>query len=244
MSQNKHLFAIHVPGLQSFDESDSQFVLTDVEIYFRITKILRLKKDECVILFSLQGDSCVTQILLIGSKSITFKIISASKAKVHQKKVCMGLALLKRNYLEDAVYYAAQNGVDEIALLSCEKNKGEYFDEKSLSRLQKIIVSANEQSKNFHPTKIFMPQDLKTFVGARNLTDKIILFDPDGVNIFELPKLTDSQATTFLIGPEAGFSAQEVHWLSESGAVSVGLGESILRAVDVALVASVLAKNL
>ena len=65
-----------------------------------------------------------------------------------------------------------------------------------------------------------------------------VVFQPDGPG--RLSQLELSQPVTLFVGPEGGFSPQELSQMSAAGVVSVRLGDLVLRTETAATVAAAL----
>ena len=115
-------------------------------------------------------------------------------------------------------------------------------------RVHKIMIAACEQAKQYYIPRIFEPIDLTT--AAQSLSAHYIkLFgDPVGANFISTLKgysaLRDMQLAVTL-GPEGGFTDEEIIMLGDNNFKPVTLGTSILRACDAvpALLAIIRAYN-
>ena len=108
------------------------------------------------------------------------------------------LPLLKREALERALYSCVEMGANEIRLVVTKKTTREWGGEKEFARLQRIIISAAEQSKNFSIPLLYQPERFETVIDNSN-SDVCLFADPEGVPIGQVLKNTIS-SITILVG--------------------------------------------
>ncbi|MBU1008062.1 RNA methyltransferase [Candidatus Dependentiae bacterium] len=231
---NKHTFACYQENLTELLgqlREQNLFEFKDPSLWNRLVKILRIKPQEHFILFN----TYIHVELIAHEKMFSEKrtIVGAIFKKIINVPVAPTLTLLlpvlKKEALEYASYVAAQMGVQEIVPVITEKS-GSKITDKEQSRLQKVMISACEQSKNFIPPTLLKAQPLSQAIQQSN--DYKICFDEHG-NHLSLFVDTFKQASnkTFLIalGPEGGFVELEKKSLHTAGFTFYALTPTILR---------------
>jgi len=137
-------------------------------------------------------------------------------------------------------------GVDTITPLLCH-----YSERKVIrtDRLQKIILSAAKQSLSAYLPKLNELTPIKDCILNAGETYKFIAHSSPWTDKRdlrdELKRINGNRQSTadiqpsaiVLIGPEGGFSDEEVHLAMEHGFIPVSLGESRLRTETAAIVA-------
>lgn len=146
----------------------------------------------------------------------------------------LGIALIKWPRFEWMLEKVAEIGIARLTPLCCERSviKVQDWSHKS-ERLQKIITEAARQSLNPIPPELCEPQKIQAFVtqGSRNHCYFAHLGD--------YPRLEDVASgfegeVRFIVGPEGGFSPEEVVYLSDH-ATPFSLGAHVLRAETAAI---------
>jgi 16S rRNA (uracil1498-N3)-methyltransferase len=138
-------------------------------------------------------------------------------------------AIPKGDRLEWMVQKLTEVGVGAITLVDCARSVVRWDAHRAdsqLVRLGRIVRDSAMQSRRLWLPELRGPLPLAVVLGG----DGVVVADPAG------EPLTDTAATTVVIGPEGGFTAGEV-----AGARFVALGDHVLRVETAAIVAAVLA---
>ena len=116
--------------------------------------------------------------------------------------------------------------------------------EKKLSRWRRVAAAAASQARRLAPMEIGGPEELIT---AINAVENVLVLSTEvqGVllgnavsGVVDASRGGPSPAITLVIGPEAGFSPEEINELKSRGAQFVSLGRLVLRTETAALVAA------
>ncbi len=155
---------------------------------------------------------------------------------VHSKrfKITLGVALFKWPRFEWMLEKVTELGVSRIIPLDCERSviKVSDWDKKS-DRLEKIMVEASRQSLNPCPPILEKPQKLTTFLNGISHTNLFFAHLGDYPSLAELRPSLEGDLS-FVIGPEGGFSPNEVELLTQN-ATPISLGPTVLRAETAAI---------
>lgn len=120
---------------------------------------------------------------------------------------------------------AVEIGVDKISFIQTRYSERKIV---KMERIQKTAVAAMKQSGNLYLPKFQELTKLSQFIGTVIETGKYIAYVP--ANSSEtLFKEAQLEPTCILIGPEGGFSENEVELVSQHGFKAVSLGKSRLR---------------
>ena len=129
-------------------------------------------------------------------------------------------------------------GVDEVSLLNCDNSERRVAKP---ARLEKILVSAKEQSRKAWKPVLNDMAAFRKFVSEPRGGMKFIAHCyeeiPRTYLYDELCGRDVSEAVTVLIGPEGDFTPDEVRMAVDAGYVPVHLGQSRLRTETAAMVA-------
>lgn len=204
--------------------------------YNHIKKVLRIAEDEKI-------EVVVLGELYIGNIEICDKYISVynlekisenteSKIKIHLLQ-----CLAKGEKMDLIVQKAVELGVYDITLVNskrCIVKIDEKKESKKIERLQKISYEASKQSKRLIVPKInelIQIKDIINFVGDNYL---LVAYEEDkNISlrdvIMKIKTENSGKDIFILIGSEGGFEREEVEFLINNGAFSIGLGARILR---------------
>ncbi|MDA0806026.1 MAG: 16S rRNA (uracil(1498)-N(3))-methyltransferase [Proteobacteria bacterium] len=141
----------------------------------------------------------------------------------------LALGLSRGDRMDYAIQKATELGVTEITPLFTEHGEVRLKPdrlENKLRHFEKIAINAAEQCGRLDVPVINTPLSLEAFL-AQETNAKRLLLEPGGEQ-----RLTASQALTdiqLLIGPEGGFSEQEVAQARASNCEIMRLGPRVLR---------------
>lgn len=221
----------------NFDLNLKEVICLDTDIVHHIKDVLKLKLGEEVVLCDGQGKAVLTRIEKIEKKHINFFVKNILPGAVNDKKIILYAALLKRDSFEWLLQKSVEVGVSEIVPIVSERTIKIGFNEK---RWQKIIKEAAEQSQRLVLPKLSPIQNFKEVL--KKVEGVGIFFDSAGENVKKI-KVSGSVVSLF-VGPEGGWSDNEIKMCKDDGLNFVNLGDSVLRAETAATVAVYLAKNI
>lgn len=196
-----------------------------------LAKVLRKSVEDSVILFNGMGGEYHGQITDVGSKSVQVSLdffVEADRAAPFH--IHLGQVLGKGDHMDYALQKAVELGVREITPLfshHCEvRLKGPRLAKK-MEQWHHLLVSACEQSGlNIIPT-LNPPVSLLQWAEQIETERKWILHTDDlPGNPFqgEAP-----ESLCFAVGPEGGFSDEEVEQVKDFGFDCITLGPRVLR---------------
>ncbi|MDR3646934.1 MAG: RsmE family RNA methyltransferase [Candidatus Babeliales bacterium] len=230
---NKHEFAIYFPELLKNYELKQIIILTDKDLCHRIINILRMQLNERLILFD-RKQNILVEIVAITKKEIKAKVLHKDLNKNLSPKVTILVSILKRESFEDAIYYCVEMGANVIQPIITEKVHFKKWEDKERERLQRIIIAAAEQSKNFNFPELQDPKKLGDYLDEiQNSTNNAtkIFFDAQGQNLTEIMgKSKVEQELVLLIGPEGDLTPDEKENLKKAQFQFCKLTPTILRA--------------
>ncbi len=223
---DKHEFALYIPDLTN--QIDKVLVIQDKHFVRRIGSVLRLQKDDTCIFFDAHKHAEIV-IAQIDKKKVEYRVAKVQDNIYFSPEITILLPLLKRDALEDALYACVELGANTVQLVFTEKVHRSWGGQKELERLQRIIIAATEQSKNFALPVLHEPVQLDAL--SFNAADTHILFEPSGRSLPEVLNAVQKPKKLFLaIGPEADLSQNEKNFLIKNGFIFCKLTPTILRA--------------
>jgi 16S rRNA (uracil1498-N3)-methyltransferase len=242
-----HQFALFYENLSTIIKNfavGKTITLSDEEIFARISKVLRLEPGQEIVLFDRQMHAEVS-ITAITKKEVSVTLQTKQPNAFLQPTIHFLLPLLKREALQEALYSLAEMGVQEVHLIGTQKTQRDW-QEKDAQRMQRIMIAAAEQSKNYSFPLIHEPVALPIALEKiKNSECHKLFFDPAGVPASTyLPPLTGKGFPLFLlIGPEGDLTAQEKELVAQAQFTFCALTPTILRASQAAGVSAALIRS-
>jgi 16S rRNA (uracil1498-N3)-methyltransferase len=243
---SKHEFSLYWSKLSeslSILYSGDSLMLDDFQLYRRISKVLRLKEGEILILFDFMNHASL-ELAAINKKTIELKLLEKKQNTIYKPPITFLLPLLKRDALQEAVYGLVELGINEIKLVYTQKVQRKWGSQKEFERLHNIMIAAAEQSKNYAGSKIFEPQEFQKEIEESQ--NDIFLFEPDGKSINDcIQSLRNYEKhIVLMIGPEGDLTLEEKKHLKTNEVTFCKLTPTVLRAQQAAIVGAGIFRSL
>ena len=214
-----------------YDFGSSKISITDPETIHQIRKVLRLNPNEQIILSDGNLGEATVKLIIFEKDKIEGEIIEKYKNKNEpERKVVLYTAILKRENFDLVVQKATETGVKEIIPVITSRTVKTGLN---LDRLRKIAKEAAEQSGRGIVPVIHEPIKFQEAIKNGG-----ILFDPSG-DILKAESLK-LEAKLF-VGPEGGFTEEEIELAKKNNFKIASLGSLTLRAETAAIIGSYLA---
>lgn len=213
------------------------------EEYHHIARVRRVHCGELITCFDEKNNTFELEILQISDEEILANIVQYRPAENPEKKITLCCSVLKGKNFDLVIQKAVEVGVDVIVPVISERTvpllKGK--EEGRLERWEKKIIEATKQCMRKQIPRISLPLSFRDLIDSDESELKIIahpVSETDFKNLFANSEDVDS--ISLLIGPEGGFSDQELHMAECSGWQRVSFGFNQLRAETAAIVLSAL----
>lgn len=198
--------------------------------YHYLANVLRIKNDEEVFIFNEQGEwQC--RVSIVHKKYIILQIQEQIEKQDKLLDITVCIPLIKPDTMSRMIRQSVEIGVKKIIIFNARYSSVRHIN---LDKIRVIAIEALEQCGGILLPKIIFCDNLEqTFIECEGIilyaNEKTI---QNGVKN-KIPKNTE---TTIFIGPEGGFSDEEINFLSnQKDTISVNLGHRILRS-DTALI--------
>lgn len=195
------------------------------------------------------GDAVRTgRITSIEDDRVEFSL-GAELAVTPATNLTLALAIFKFDRMEWAIEKCTELGVSRILPTIARRTDAHLAAAamKRHERWQRLARQASEQSRRASPPEISAPIKLKDLSSAGAPQSSPpgttrIVFDETERDLHLRDVLQSSQSEVILaVGPEGGWTEDELQWFHQSGWQSASLGATILRAETAAIVAIALA---
>jgi len=208
------------------------FKITAAE--FRHLKVRRLKPGDIILGLDGAGSELKGEIIQLSDNYAVCRVVEKIHHQPPKHKISLGLGVIKMNALSSACEKAIELGAGEIFPLKT-RYSARSIGEAEINRLRRLAVSAMKQSGRVFLPQIHEPTSLPELLDFWRNKGTILCADPDGESIFEFKVDSDVLA---LVGPEGGFSAEEMELLNSTGVKKVALSAYRLRSETAAAAAA------
>ena len=207
-----------------------------------LTRVLRLTAGDAIRVFNGRGDEWHASVQTIAKQRVVVTLESrVTPAPEPRVRVALAVAALKGDKMDDVIRDAVMLGVSSVTpLITTRTEISPRAIESSgrIARWQRIAISSTKQCG-----RAVVPQvhDVQPFGDLMRTTrDAVVLVEPSvGVASQTLANLhgAHTAALTLVVGPEGGWTAEEIELARASGAMLLTLGAQTLRADAVPIVA-------
>jgi len=238
--------------LDSILDSEVLLKISDTSTLNYLKNVLRLKINSLLRIFDKSENEYLLKINEIQNKYILLeKIETLSENKkenpidspIIKNEFVAGICLLKPEKMREAVDVATQMGVSGIQPIISDRCQNFGIN---LDKIKTWAIEASEQSERLSIPIVNSPLKLRDFVNAnmddfsKNRDDKIVVANEHfGVNIKDIfkEKILSSEGKNLqnpkfygcIIGPEGGFSKEDLNLLNSNNIINVNLGSTILK---------------
>ncbi len=208
-----------------------------------ITKVLRMKPGDHLILMDAQGARFKACIESVTSRSVLTALqerLPPPPASPVTITLCQ--ALPKSHAMDYLIQKTSELGVDHIIPFISERTVARFEPSKYENKMRhwhEIAINAAKQSGRAMPVSIEMPctaDTLSTKFSPPHAL-KVILWEDESVGALKQVLRACGPADNFvgIVGPEGGFTQTEITSFKKAGFVSVSLGNRILRSETAAV---------
>jgi 16S rRNA (uracil1498-N3)-methyltransferase len=217
---------------------DASVILTEALDIHYLVKVMRKKEGDHLLIFNSVDGEYLAEIIEITKKKVSFKPIEKIRKPKEEREINLIFAPIKQARMSFLLEKATELGVTHLTPV---QTKHSVVDKINLTKWNIYIKEASEQCRRISLPNIMPLQTIDKFLNSWPKDNKIILCNEKEGSLAlsdylrELPK---DMPVNIMIGPEGGFSAQELKTLSSKDFItSVHLGDNILRAETAALAA-------
>lgn len=218
------------------DISDDTISVKDKSTLHHLSKVLRVKKGEELLLVDENQTQYKTQITQILSDKIIVEILEKKKSQ-HSLKVNLYLAqgVLKSDAQSLIIQKATELGVKGVIPLSCTNTvvKDSVIDAK-IKKWSKVAFEAVKQCERTDIPKIFERKSLEEILKDETFKTKIACVERSQKsslkNFLKTFNNEENGNILVIIGPEGGFTQKEIELFEKYDCMKVSLGKLILRA--------------
>jgi len=225
---------------QNMDLNSQQPIELDKNAAHHLSRVLRIKNNQQVILFNGDGYNYLSAIHIDRKK--VFANILDKQQNYTRSNIDISLlqGISKGERMDLAIQKAVELGVEKIIPIICQHtvvNLKADRAEKKLRHWNGIVIHACEQSGRSTLPLIDEIMNFSDAISSLSQQDLNVTLDPYAQQVFSSLQGSESTCFNLLIGPEGGLSKDEVKQTQQIGFQAVQLGPRILRTETAALAA-------
>lgn len=210
--------------------SAARVELTDTASHY-LMRVLRLSKGDPLILFNGDGRDYSAEIAEIRSKRVLVRLLDSTiPGNESPLNITLVQAICRGERMVYALQKATELGVSRIQPLishRVEVRLDKARQAKRMKHWQGVVISACEQSGRAVVPEVRSPLSVNEWMSGADDSPSVVL-DPSAEK--KLSGLSVSgQAISILVGPEGGFTQDEVNTVCLGGLTAVSLGPRVLR---------------
>jgi 16S rRNA (uracil1498-N3)-methyltransferase len=197
-------------------------------ISHQVTRVLRIADGERLVLLDGRGEAATVRL-----ESGTCQVETRGPAPEPRHRLTVWQALLRGDHLEPVIRHGTEIGISRFALFVSERCVARQLSAGRLERLRSVAREAAEQSERGIVPEVAAPVSFAEALDAAE-SPSVMLYErasAQRLSGLEVP-------ASLLIGPEGGFSPDEVAAAERRGLMAAGLGPRILRSETVAVAAA------
>jgi 16S rRNA (uracil1498-N3)-methyltransferase len=219
--------------------NETEITIHSAELVHQVRRVFRLKEGDSIIFFTGTGFDYECKIAKFGLHTIISTVTSISRSRFQAgRDIILAAAVVKKDTFEWIVEKATELGVSRIIPIMAERSEKKSLNE---SRLKKIAIEASEQSGRstvpeilpiasledvldpayFNRLKRTQPED-RTHLSS-------VAFHTEG-ELLNRREYSNDKPLVVYIGPEGGWSDDEIDMFHKNDIPVRSLGNQILRA--------------
>jgi len=224
--------------------TDNRLSITDEKAHYLLS-VLRCRKGDHLIVFDGSGTCFMTVIKEARKREIFAEILETFSCNLESTlHSILVQGILKGEKMDIVIQKTTELGVNEIVPAVTERSQ--LRDTRRVKRWRKIAEEASRQSGRSVVPVVSEPVELKkvlTSCASQSTHQGFIFYEEGGISL----KHTMHDASHSLhicVGPEGGFTKEEVNFAEEKGLTVISLGKRILKAETAAISAVTLVQYL
>jgi len=218
--------------------SDSRAALTGAHAD-HLVRVLRARIGQE---FDIVADAVVRRgrVVTIGDKRVEFELGEGIPAETASIQLTLLLAIFKFDRMEWAIEKCTELGVTRIVPVIAHRTDPHLASGsvKRVERWRRLALQASEQSRRTTPPEITDPIKFREALTLpANL--KIALSEAEEqIQLLEVARCSEAGEILLTIGPEGGWTKDELELFQKNGWLAASLGPTILRAETAAIAAT------
>lgn len=209
-------------------EDNKEIIIKGEKAHY-LNNVLRLKNGNEFEAINGKGKCFCLLIKEISKKEVKCEIKSISNYNLESPiSIILAQGILKGNKMDIVIQKATELGVNEIIPVITERSQ--LKETRKTNRWQKIAEEASKQSGRSIVPLIHDSIQFSDLIDTYKSLKGFIFYEKDGMNLKAAISKLDCNKILLIIGPEGGFTEEEINYARQNNILSVTLGKRILRA--------------
>lgn len=200
------------------------------DVVAHLGRVLRLSAGDACVLFNGDGHDYQAEVVAMEKRSGSARVVSMSAAERESPlQVTLVQSIARGEKMDWILQKATELGVTSFVPVYSQRGEVKLDGARAAKRVEhwrEVIISACEQSGRAAVPSVTAPVDLKLM---QLKTDERIYLEPLALKSLRDLPLASSPSVTIAIGPEGGWSEQDLLTLDGLGFYGVRIGPRILR---------------
>jgi 16S rRNA (uracil1498-N3)-methyltransferase len=189
--------------------------------------VLRMKKGDQIELFDGMGHYASAEIENLSKSEMCFSVSDILTDAIIRPQIILAAAIPKYAHQETLVKMTAELGVCEIIPMLFERSCVREHS-KPEKWIRWCVESAKQSGQNYLPA-IRPPMPLEMVLKEKNNVDLMFFGDATGSSDMKPDRNFEPERILIFVGPEGGFTENEINHLRKEGAISMCVGRTTLR---------------
>ena len=222
----------YVPQLQN----DSRQVMISGAEHHHIVHVFRCQAGDEIVLTSGDGILATAVISEINKKHLLVDVIQITQPQRSMPEISVALPLLKNKHDNLIIEKLTELGVKRFYPITTERTVRKANDN-IIGKFEKVAIAAIKQCDNAYLPEISEIYSLEKLV--QNLPEDVTPVAALEVGKHQLINqvVGSQESACIIIGPEGGFSPDEIAFMKQNEVKTISLGNHILRAETAAITA-------
>lgn len=204
----------------------NQTICLDGERQHYLSSVIRLKSTQKIRVFNEYDGEFVAQVKSISKKETILIVEDHFRQITSERRLILALCIIKLDRFAEAIRAAVQIGVTEIIPIISSRVQ---LRQVPREKIQNILQQSTEQSERFTVPILATEISLEDLVQRRDIEQIIFANENETGNKIIADINEWKENLCVLVGPEGGFTEQEIKLLNQSNATSISLGETVMR---------------
>ena len=229
--------------IKDIDLLEKNIRINDPDLLNQIKNVFRLSPGDKIIIADGKGIEGTCEIKALKSGSVEVAVLELVRNMISNNEPILYCAILKNENFEFVVQKAVECGIGKIIPIITERTIKLNLN---FERLNKIAKEAVEQSGRGDLAEIYPPIRFEEAIKTAN-AGMNIFFDITGESIQDVLKKNVGKKPESIagwVGPEGGWSKEEIELAKSHGFKVASLGKTTLRGETAAIIASYLIANI
>ncbi len=233
------------------DKLDEDRAILGGSAYHHIKNVLRMSPGDTLVIFDGAGREVLAALEVFQAETAIARVLAPTAASTESSlDLTLAPSLAKGKKIDLVVEKAVELGVNRLCVTTSRRSVAQVSPTLSLDRVERwrrVAIAAAEQSGRTMMPVIERIRQLEELAAEKPADTLGLIFtrdaqpDPPATLRQRYP---DTRKVICIIGPEGGFTEDEVEFCRQRGFIDVGLGPRTLRAETAAIVAAAVCQHL